>query len=97
MSAIKQHLSKLFQRFSADERITSWHLSLYMGMFFTWQETGMKNPIQASRKRLMELSRIKSIVTYHKCIRQLREYGYIDYLPSYHPVLGSQIYLRLIK
>jgi hypothetical protein len=41
---------------------------------------------------LMGYSRIASVATYHKCIRELDEYGYIGYQPSYHPVNGSLIY-----
>ncbi|MEO6522483.1 MAG: hypothetical protein ABIN91_12440 [Mucilaginibacter sp.] len=68
-----------------------------MGLFYHWVSEGFKNPLQVSQLRLMELSSIQSIVTYHKCIRQLQEFGYIDYFPSYHPVFGSQICLLLVK
>ncbi|MCD8741975.1 hypothetical protein LT679_15280 [Mucilaginibacter roseus] len=40
----------------------------------------------------MAYSKIVSIATYHKCIRELDAYGYISYQPSYHPKLGSQVY-----
>jgi hypothetical protein len=40
----------------------------------------------------MAFSKIASIATYHKCIRELDEYGYIHYQPSFHPAKGSLIY-----
>jgi hypothetical protein len=40
----------------------------------------------------MAFSKVASIATYHKCIKELDEYGYIRYQPSYHPKLGSQVY-----
>ncbi|HEY0055730.1 MAG TPA: hypothetical protein VGB63_10265 [Pedobacter sp.] len=52
-----------------------------------------KSPIFISRKKVMELSHINSFVTYHKCIKDLQQYGYIEYAPSYHPALGSKVYL----
>lgn len=55
----------------------------------------MKKAIHISRRQLMKLSRIQSNVTYHKCIRQLQEYGYIKYTPSYHPLRGSCVELLL--
>ena len=45
-----------------------------------------------SRKKVMQLSH-SSIVSYHKCIKDLEQYGYIEYIPSYHPALGRKVYL----
>lgn len=42
----------------------------------------------------MRLAHISSIVTYHKCIKDLEMLGYIHYHPSYHPSLGSKVFLR---
>ncbi|WP_262892799.1 hypothetical protein [Mucilaginibacter pankratovii] len=39
----------------------------------------------------MRISKISSIATYHRCIRDLSEKQYIIYRPSYHPKLGSQV------
>lgn len=41
----------------------------------------------------MHFSRIKSIATYHKCLKELMDFGYISYEPSYHPVNASSIWL----
>lgn len=90
-----QHLSRLFYCFSEDARITAWHLSLYMAIYFLWQSAGMKKSINVSRRKLMKLSRIQSNITYHKCVSQLQDYGYIRYTPSYHPHLGSRVELLL--
>lgn len=40
-----------------------------------------------SRKNIMQPSKIGAIVTYHKCISELQEYGYIIYKPTYNPYL----------
>jgi hypothetical protein len=41
----------------------------------------------------MRVSKICSKVTYHKCIRELNNYGYLRYEPSYNPFKGSLVYL----
>jgi hypothetical protein len=41
----------------------------------------------------MKVSKICSKATYHKCIRELNDYGYLSYHPSYNPFKGSLVYL----
>ncbi len=43
----------------------------------------------------MQIAKIRGYATYHKCIKDLHTYGYIEYLPSYHPALGSLVYLNI--
>jgi len=51
------------------------------------------NGMNVSRTKLMRFSRIKSVATYHKNIRDLVQYGFISYNPSTHPQLGSEVRL----
>ncbi|WPU92485.1 hypothetical protein SNE25_24460 [Mucilaginibacter sabulilitoris] len=83
---------KLLRRMSRDERLIATHISLFSALFIQWQRNGFVSPFAVTRRDLMAFSRIASIATYHKCIRELDEYGYIRYQPSYHPKLGSQVY-----
>jgi len=39
----------------------------------------------------MQLSKIGSKNTYHKCIKELSHWNYIKYLPSHNPFKGSEI------
>lgn len=84
--------SRWVRRMSADSRILATHVSLFAGLFVCWQRSGFENPFSVNRKTLMAYSRIASVATYHKCIRELDEFGYIRYQPSYHPTRGSLIY-----
>jgi len=68
------------------------HSSLYSALFIFWQQNGGISPFSVSRRMLMSYSNIASIATYHKCIKDLQEHGYIIYEPSYHPKQGSLIY-----
>jgi hypothetical protein len=89
--------NKVFRVLAADQRINVWHFSIYMSLFHQWLLNGLVNPISISRRQIMEQTHIGSIVTYHKCIRQLKDYGYIIYEPSYNPAIGSYVSLLMIK
>jgi hypothetical protein len=52
-----------------------------------------KDSLPLDRNVLMKNARI-SRRTYHKCMRELHEYGYIRYEPSSNPCLRSRVYLR---
>ena len=76
----------------SDERLNCYHISLYTALLYYGK--GIRQfPFHASRRKLMGFSRIKSGATYHKCLRQLISYGYLDYHPSFHPQQGSRIVL----
>ncbi|QKJ32824.1 hypothetical protein HQ865_24730 [Mucilaginibacter mali] len=92
MAAIPS-LRKAFKKLAADQRITTWHTALCLSLYYLWTEHGTGKQVQVSRSSLMKLTHIRSIVTYHKCIAQLQEYGYIHYQPSYHPKQGSRVTL----
>jgi hypothetical protein len=83
---------KLLRLMSKDDRLNATHLSLFTGLFVHWQRNGFISPFAVTRKAMMAFSKIASIATYHKCIKELDAYGYINYQPSYHPKQGSQIY-----
>lgn len=81
--------------FTKDERITVWHMAVMFGIVHLATTVNREAPIYISRKKIMALTHINSIVTYHKCIKELQLFGYIHYVPSYHPAYGSKIYLLL--
>ena len=83
---------KRIRRMGTDKKILATHISLFTALFVCWQHGGYTSPFAVTRKNLMAYSRIASIATYHKCIRELDEFGYIRYRPSYHPKLGSLVY-----
>lgn len=79
----------LIKRMGSDKRVLATHVSLFTALFIFWQRSGFHSPFAVTRKELMGHSKIASIATYHKCIRELDEYGYIRYQPSFHPAKGS--------
>ena len=78
----------------SDDRLNCYHISLYTALLYYGNGLS-KIPFYASRRKLMGFSRIKSAATYHKCLRELISYGYICYIPSFHPQLGSRIVLTV--
>ncbi|AWM14667.1 transcriptional regulator [Flavobacterium sediminis] len=93
MNYIK-HLTGFFIRIASEETIYPTHISLYLALFQSWNVNRFKNPISISRDEMMKASRIASKATYHKCIKELQNMGFIDYLPSYNPYSGSEVILH---
>jgi len=81
------------QQLSQDNRLTSSHVSLYLALLIVWEQNSFANSFNITRKKLMCISKIASFTTYHKCIKQLEEYGYIKYSPNFNPVTGSKVFL----
>ncbi len=88
-----RHLTGFFERAAKDHRLNPTHISLYMSIFQLWNVNRFKNPISLSRSELMELSKVSSKTTYHKCMKELQQLGYLRYDPSYHPLRGSWVHL----
>ncbi len=76
--------------FCNNPRISVWHIALVFA-FLQLADRGLQHPIYISRKLVMEHSRIRSIVTYHKFMKELQAYGYIQYIPSFHPGIRSVV------
>ncbi len=41
----------------------------------------------------MHMAKVRR-TTYHKCINDLKALALINYIPSYHPVLGSLVWMN---
>ncbi len=97
MSADSNTYRDLLVTLSKDDRITVWHLAALFAIVQLATCSDMTEPIFISRKKVMGLAHINNFVTYHKCIRELQNFGYIQYFPSYHPVIGSKVHLLKTK
>ncbi len=79
--------------FEKDDRLTVWHFSLLTAILYLGYRQGQKKVIQVSRSKIMALSHISTLPTYHKYFKELQVLGYIRYTPSYHPGYKSEIEL----
>jgi len=86
-----RHQQGLFERFVSDKRLSPFHISLYMALFQLWNSNRFRNPFPVAREEVMELAHIGSVSTYLRCIRQLHDWGYIEYAPSFHPGTGTKV------
>lgn len=83
-----------FGRFVQDSRMCPSHISLYVALFQLWDKSRFQTSFSICRKDVMELSRIKSFATYHKCIKEIHNAGFIVYTPNYNSFKGSSVQIR---
>jgi len=92
MEEVKQ-LTSFFAAIREDNRIGTSHISLYMALFQFYNLNKFENPILVNRLAIMRTAKIYGLATYHKCIKDLVEFGYILYMPSYNPGLSTCIHM----
>lgn len=88
-----KHLNGVFLSFSKDNRLNPTHISLYLALFQIWNEYHFKETFFIDRAEVMQLSKVGSKTTYHRCIKELSHWNYILYLPSHNPFRGSKVKL----
>ena len=76
---------------SDDSRISTAHISLYAVLWRRWYELENAGPLVCFSYEIMPACKISSHSTYHRTIRQLQEYGYIHYVPSFNRFTGSRV------
>jgi hypothetical protein len=90
-----EQLSFFISRVASDVRLRPTHTSLYLALCHAWSASQFADAFHVSRRRLMFAAHIQSTATYHKVICDLQAFGYLDYWPSYHPVKGSRVRLKV--
>ncbi len=88
-----KHLNGVYIQFSKDNRLNPTHISLYVALFQLWNYNRFPSEFHISREEIMNLSKIGSTATYHKCIKELNHWKYIVYSPSHNPFKGSKVKL----
>jgi len=87
-------LSDFFTAIANDPRISITHIGIYAALLQYWQEHHFENPIHAFSYEIMRIAKISASTTYHKSIRELNEYGYIRYQPSFKRNQASKVYFN---
>ena len=88
-----QPLSDFFNAIAGDPRISITHIGIYAALLQYWKEHGFQNPVHAFSYEIMQIAKISASTTYHKCVKDLNDYGYIRYVPSFKRNQGSKVYL----
>ena len=86
-----------YQAIADEPRIGATHISLYMALFQQCYKQQFQSPFEVTRRELMELAKINGRATYHKCMKDLVDCGFITYLPSNNPALKSRVYIREVN
>lgn len=79
-------------KFNKDQRISITHIGIFAALLQFRANQGNVNPIKAYRHEIMKTAKITGPVTYHRCIKDLNEYGYINYIPKKNRNQKSVIY-----
>lgn len=81
-----------FSVIESDHRISTAHISTYMVLLHFLQQNNNHTPVALTRSQLINLSKTGR-TTYQKCIKELNEYGYIKYVPSFDRKGRARFYL----
>ena len=88
-------LSQFFKAIEKDQRISITHIVIFAALVPFRTAAGYITPIKAYRHEIMKIAKITGPVTYHRCIKDLNEYGYINYLPKRNRNQRSTIYFLI--
>ncbi len=86
-------LSDFFTAIENDPRISITHIGIYAALLQYWKDHHYDNPVRAYSHDIMRIAKISASTTYHRSIKELSEYGYIKYEPSYKRNQGSKVYI----
>lgn len=77
-----ERLFGFYHKIRNDSRISPTHISLYFALL---NESVLlqENSFVLRREAIMTDAKIFSPVTYNRCMKDLHEYGYIEYRPSF--------------
>jgi hypothetical protein len=94
---MQTQLSQFYLKIIDDPRIGPVHTSLYGALFTLWEKQNFTSPLCLFSREVMPLCKISGSATYHRVIKELNEYGYLRYIPSYNHFVGSSIYLDVVN
>jgi hypothetical protein len=86
-----QHLNGSFDRLDEDNRVNAYHISLYLALFRLWNLNRFAEKFPVNRTELMIMSRINSVNTYARCMKELDKWGYIRYSATANRHSGSEV------
>lgn len=86
-------LAEYIKKITADTRVNTSHLSIYMALLTCWQSQNYIVQFKISRKEIMRLSKIAAISTYHRCMKEMIKFGYFKYEPEFDSYKGSKVIL----
>lgn len=93
----QKQLTAFFQLTHHNPHLFPSHISLYTVLFQLWCRNRFQNPVGIIREDVMQLSKINSKATYHKCMRDLQDLNFITYHPSFSQYHSSTVQMNTLK
>ena len=90
-------ITNFMERAKKDSRLGPVHVSLYLAILYCWLMQGGEGPARVSGKELMPIAKIGGLGSLYKSLRELHDYGYIGYRPSYNAREKSSVFLPLLE
>lgn len=88
------HLSCFFFRLERTKNMRPPHFSLYMALFRLWNNLKFPDKMTVSRLNLMHVSKIGSKDCYYKCMKELQEAKFIEYVPGGNTNEQAQVSMK---
>lgn len=88
-------LSGFFQAIENDFRISTTHIAIFAALLQFRASRNFINPIQAYSIEIQSIAKVVSPKTYHKCMRELDNYGYIIYVPTKNKNKRSSVFFHV--
>lgn len=85
------------ERAGEDPTMGPSHIGLYLAIVLAYERQGGRSPVSVYSRGLMRVAKVSAAGAFSKCMRDLQASGYIRYVPSYNPALGSLVYLTAAK
>ena len=82
---------EFFTAAEKDQRVSNTHLGLFASLLNYSLCSGFINPIKVFSYQIAPMAKV-SETTYLRCIKELSDYGYLNYEPSYKYNKPSRIY-----
>jgi hypothetical protein len=86
-------ISSFMEEVQDDPRISPVHISLYVAIVTRWAGQGGSSPVRFKARGLMPAAKIGGRALFCRAIRELHEYGYLRYEPSFKPDEPSKVWL----
>ena len=83
-------LEDFLERIENDSRIRMTHIAVYITLYQNWITNDCPEQILVTSKIMMQLAKISSSATWHRAIKGLHEYGYIEYKPTFNKMEKSK-------
>jgi hypothetical protein len=86
-------IASFMEEVQEDPRISPVHISLYLAIVQRWAAQGGDGPVSFKARLLMPVAKIGGRALFCRTIRQLHEYGYLRYEPSFKPDEPSKVWV----